>query len=168
MHQIGEAAGISRGSIFWHFGSKEGLLWAVAERAFGRWQDEVLVPAVGEAGGIEAVHRALEAHRRFLTEQTDALRLFLMLMFEALGPRPEMAGDFARLHQRLKELGGEWIARGVEAGEVRADVDPQAAAVTVIGALGGIAYQYLLDPRGIDLDAVYPELGNSLERGLRA
>jgi AcrR family transcriptional regulator len=168
VHQIGETAGISRGSIFWHFGSKEGLLWAVAERAFGRWQDEVLVPEVGGAGGIEAVHRALEAHRRFLTEQTDALRLFLMLMFEALGPRPEMAGDFARLHQRLKELGGEWIERGVEAGEVRADVDPQAVAVTVIGALGGIAYQYLLDPRGIDLEAVYPELGNSLERGLRA
>src|SRR5436305_5118889 len=88
---IGEAAGISRGSIFWHFGSKEGLLWAVAEREFGRWEDEVLVPSVGEAGGIEAIHAALDAHRRFLTEQTDALRLFLMLMFEALGPRPEMA-----------------------------------------------------------------------------
>ena len=75
-----------------------------------------------------------------------------MLMFEALGPRPEMAGDFARLHQPPQGAGGEWIARGIEAGEVRADVDPQAAAVTVIGALGGIAYQYLLDPRGIDLD----------------
>jgi AcrR family transcriptional regulator len=167
VHQIGEAAGISRGSIFWHFGSKEGLLWAVAEREFGRWQDEVLVPAVGEARGIEAVRRAIEAHRRFLTEQTDALRLFLMLMFEALGPRPEMAGDFARLHRRLKRLGGEWIERGVARGEVRADVGPEAVAVTVIGALGGIAYQYLLDQKGIDLDAVYAELARSLERGLR-
>ena len=37
---IGEEAGISRGSIFWHFGSKEGLLWAVVQRAFTRWELE--------------------------------------------------------------------------------------------------------------------------------
>src|SRR4051812_28889430 len=73
---IGERAGVSRGSIFWHFGSKEGLLWAVAERAFEEWEAEVLVPDVGDATGVEAVRRALAAHRRFLTERGEALRLF--------------------------------------------------------------------------------------------
>src|SRR5438093_802248 len=82
---IAEAAGISRGSIFWHFGSKEGLLWAVAEELFARWENEVLVPEVGEAVGIEAVRRALDAHRMFLTTEQDAIRLFHVLMFEALG-----------------------------------------------------------------------------------
>ena len=61
---IGEAAGISRGSIFWHFGSKEGLLWAVVQRAFTRWEAETLVPEVGDARGEEAIGRALRAHRR--------------------------------------------------------------------------------------------------------
>src|SRR5215210_270701 len=66
---IGERAGVSRGSIFWHFGSKEGLLWAVVKRSFEDWESDVLVPDVGEATGIEAVGRALAAHRRFLTER---------------------------------------------------------------------------------------------------
>src|SRR2546423_1737224 len=80
---IGERAGVSRGSIFWHFGSKEGLLWAVVERAFEAWETEVLVPDVGEATGIQAMRRALAAHRRFLTERAEALRLFYVLVFEA-------------------------------------------------------------------------------------
>src|SRR5205809_4514315 len=68
---IAEAAGISRGSIFWHFGSKEGLLSAVAEEAFRRWETETLVGDVGDARGIEAMRRALDSHRRFLLDDTD-------------------------------------------------------------------------------------------------
>src|SRR5436190_110352 len=85
VQQIADAAGISRGSIFWHFGSKEGLLWAVAEELFARWEHEVLVPEVGEAIGVQAVLRSLDAHRAFLTGATDALRLLYVLMLEALG-----------------------------------------------------------------------------------
>jgi TetR/AcrR family transcriptional regulator, acrAB operon repressor len=166
VQQIADAAGISRGSIFWHFGSKEGLLWAVAEELFARWEHEVLVPEVGDATGIEAVLRSLEAHRAFLTGETDAHRLFYVLMFEALGPRADLAGEYARLHRHFRTLGAAWIARGVEAGEVRGDIDPVAISVAIVGALGGIAYQYLLDPDGVDLDRIYGALGRTLERGL--
>ena len=101
---IAARAGVSRGSIFWHFESKEGLLWAVAARAFEAWETEVLVPDVGKATGIEAVSRALAAHRRFLTERGEDLRLFYVLMFEALGPRPELAPEFAKLHANLRSM----------------------------------------------------------------
>jgi TetR/AcrR family acrAB operon transcriptional repressor len=166
VQQIADAAGISRGSIFWHFGSKEGLLWAVAEELFARWEKEVLVPEVGEAIGVEAVLRSLDAHRAFLTGETDAHRLFYVLMFEALGPRADLAGEYARLHRHFRTLGGEWIARGMEKGDVRSDIDPKAISVAIVGALGGIAYQYLLDPAGVDLDRIYGALARTLERGL--
>ena len=85
---IGARAGVSRGSIFWHFQSKEGLLWAVVERAFQSWEAEVLVPDVGEATGIEAVRRALARAPALPHGARRALRLFYVLLFEALGPRP--------------------------------------------------------------------------------
>ena len=109
---IAEAAGISRGSIFWHFGSKDGLLSAVAEEAFRRWETETLVGDVGDARGLEAMRRALDSHKRFLRDDEDVLRLFFVLMFEALGPRPELAGRFAALHQGLRERGREWLEGG--------------------------------------------------------
>jgi AcrR family transcriptional regulator len=167
IQQIADTAGISRGSIFWHFGSKEGLLWAVAEELFARWEHEILVPEVGEATGIEAVRRSLDAHRAFLTGETDAHRLFYVLLGDALGPRADLADEFARLHGHFKKLGAAWIGLGVDKGEVRADADPEALAVAIVGALGGIAYQYLLSPEEIDLERLYEELGRVLERGLR-
>jgi AcrR family transcriptional regulator len=164
---IGERAGVSRGSIFWHFGSKDGLLWAVVERAFESWETEVLVPDVGGATGIEAVRRALAAHRRFLTERTEALRLFYVLIFEALGPRPDLAQEFAKLHDRLREMTVPWIRRAIKTGAMRDDVDAEAVVVFITGALGGLAYQWLLDPGGFDLDRAYEDLEKTLARGLR-
>src|SRR5436309_2070656 len=163
---IGEAAGISRGSIFWHFGSKEGLLWAVVQRAFARWEADTLVPAVGDARGGEAIARALRAHRRFLTDEGDALRLLFVLMFEALGPRPELTGEFARLHRDLRALATPWLVQAAAEGEFRADVDPRTIVTLIIGTLGGIVYQYLLDPDGLDVDRCYDDLERVLGRGV--
>jgi AcrR family transcriptional regulator len=163
---IGEAAGISRGSIFWHFGSKEGLLWAVVQRAFTRWEAETLVPQVGAARGQEAIGRVLRAHRRFLADEDGTLRLLFVLMFEALGPRPELAGEFARLHRDLRVLATPWLAEAITDGEFRDDIDPEAVVTLIIGALGGIVYQYLLDAEGVDLDRCYADLERVLERGL--
>jgi AcrR family transcriptional regulator len=159
---IAEAAGISRGSIFWHFGSKDGLLSAVAEEAFRRWETETLVGDVGEARGVEAMRRALESHKRLLRDDEDLLRLFFVLMFEALGPRPELAGRFAALHRGLRERGREWLSGG----DLRPDVDAATMAGLITGALGGIAYQHLLEPGGLDLDRAYADLERTLERGL--
>ena len=163
---IGEAAGISRGSIFWHFGSKEGLLWAVVQRAFARWEAETLVPEVGDARGEEAIGRALRAHRRFLADEGGTLRLLFVLMFEALGPRPELAGEFARLHRDLRVLATPWLQEAVADGDFRSDVDPETIVTLIIATLGGIVYQYLLDAEGVDLDRCYADLERVLERGL--
>ncbi len=163
---IGEMAGISRGSIFWHFGSKEGLLWAVVERAFTRWESETLVPDIGDAVGLEAVRRGVRSHHRFLTEDAEALRLFYVLMFEALGPRPELAARFADLHRHLRRLLREPIAAGIASGEMRSGLAPETVITIIAAALGGIVYQHLLDPRGFDLEATYAQLVEVLERGL--
>jgi TetR/AcrR family transcriptional regulator, acrAB operon repressor len=165
---IAEAAGISRGSIFWHFGSKEGLLWAVVERRFAAWESEVLLPDVGGAKGVEAIRRALSAHKTFLTERSSELRLFYVLLFEALGPRPDLASEFARLHLHIRELTTGWIQDAIDAGELRAGVDAEAVVIFITGALGGIAYQWLLNPGGFDLERVYSDLATTFERGLRA
>jgi len=164
---IGDRAGVSRGSIFWHFGSKEGLLWAVVKQSFEAWEAEVLVPDVGTAIGVEAIRRALSAHRRFLTERGEALRLFYVLMFEALGPHPELVREFAALHARLRELTVGWIREAIDAGEIRDDVDPASVVIFITGALGGLAYQWLLDPGGFDLGRVYEDLEKTLARGMR-
>src|SRR6476661_4101252 len=127
---------------------------------------ETLVPAVGDARGEEAIGRALRAHRRFLADDEGTMRLLFVLMFEALGPRPELTGEFARLHRNLRALATPWLEEAAARGELRDDVDPQSIVTLIIGALGGIVYQYLLDPEGLDLDRCYADLERVLDRGL--
>ncbi|MHA7652830.1 TetR family transcriptional regulator [Mycobacterium sp. ML4] len=164
---IAERSGISRGSVAWHFGSKDGLLWAVVEEAFAQWETTVLVPDVGDAIGLDAVRAALRSHRRFLEGDTARLRLFYVLMFDAIGPRDDLRVRFAQLHTHLRNLCEKWIAAGQKAGEIRADADPRAVVTVLIGAVGGIAYQRLIDPE-LDLDPLYRSLDELAMDGLRA
>ena len=164
---IAERSGISRGSVAWHFGSKDGLLWAVVEDAFAQWEQTVLVPDVGETIGLDAVRAALRSHRRFLEGDTTRLRLFYVLMFDAIGPREDLRARFAQLHTHLRDLCQDWLAAGQEAGEIRGDVDPRAVVTVLIGAVGGIAYQRLIDPE-LDLDPLYRDLETLAIAGLQA
>jgi hypothetical protein len=50
---------------------------------------------------------------------------------------------------------------------MRDDVEAEAVVVFITGALGGLAYQWLLDPGGFDLDRAYGDLEKTLARGLR-
>ena len=77
------------------------------------------------------------------------------------------APEFAALHERLRDVTVAWIRRAIEAGELRDDVDARAVVILISGALGGIAYQWLLDPGGFDLDRAYEDLDRVLARGLR-
>ena len=67
-------AGVPASSIYWHFGSKEGLVSAVAAAAVERWLDSLpdpaILPATGEArvlAGIAAVTEALARDARAVT-----------------------------------------------------------------------------------------------------
>lgn len=167
VQQIGERAGISRGSIFWHFGSKEGLLLAVVDRAFASWETEGLGPEVGDATGTEAIRRGLRSHQRFLSDARGPIRLFFVLLFEALGPRPELQEHFVRFYAHFRAVLAEWIAAGQASGDLRAEADAKAVAGTLVATIGGLAYQSLLDET-LDLDAVYAALADTFTRGLAA
>lgn len=94
-------------------------------------------------------------------EQSD------VLLFEALGPRPELQEHFVRLDARFREVIAEWIVAGQAAGDVRGGADAAAVAGTIVATIGGLAYQALLDD-ALDLDAVHATMAGTLTRGLAA
>jgi len=118
---VAEAAGISRGSIFWHFRTKEGLLWAVTERAFGSWATGALLRDVGDQTGLGAMRRAMASHQAVLRREREIFRLYHVLMADALGPRPEMAPTFLDLHQYFRGLAVTWLRQAMESREIADD-----------------------------------------------
>jgi len=166
LQAIGREAGYSRGLVSHRFGSKEGLLWAIFERTFGEWQTESLAPRVGDRVGVDALRATVEASRAATRRAPEKMRAFYTLLFESLGPLDVLRPKVAEFHRRQRKAVAAWIRAGVQAGTVRADVDPVREAGLFMSMLRGAAYQWLLDPRGTDLDGLHDAIADAVTRTL--
>lgn len=162
---IGEAAGYSRGLVHERFGSKEGLLWALVKQILRVWNHESRERGSSGHAGIEGVCDLLDNHRRAVLEDRG-IRAFYALMFEALGPTPDLLPEFRELHRTFRADIERTLRAGIDAGTVRADIDPKAQAALLLAAQRGLAFQWLLDPDGFSLDNAYEELKRNLRKAL--
>ena len=162
---ISEASGISRGAIRFHFGSKSGLLFAVVDRVFDVWENQVLAPLL-EDDGPTTFADAIEANRSFVEENQVAGRLFFVLLFESLGPRQELRPRFVELFERFRRFIRVWVKAAQRNGSVSPRIDIDAASAVILGSLVGLHCQWQLDPERINLDEVYDMLTGVLDRGL--
>ncbi len=167
LQAIGDEAGYSRGLVSHRFGSKEGLLWAIFERTFAEWRTERLAPKVSGRIGIDALVATVEASRAAMRRAPDEMRAFYALLFESLGPLDVLRPKVAEFHRRQRKNVGLWIKAGIDAGSVRADVDPAREATLFLSMLRGAAYLWLVDPRGVDIDALYDAIVETVGRNLR-
>lgn len=147
---VGERAGYSRGLVTARFGSKQKLLTALVERMTAGWTHRNVLPRTVGRSGLEAVVTLLDAIRDQAQRDPRALRVLYALMFEALGPNADLRAHFVEFHRTMRADIARMLRRGVRDGSVRADVDPAAEAVCVVGGLRGVAYQWALDPDAFD------------------
>ncbi|MEU8912747.1 TetR/AcrR family transcriptional regulator [Streptomyces nigrescens] len=144
---VAERSGISRGSIPWHFGSKEGLLLAVLERSV----DLIRTGLVEEPGEL-AEPEGAEAGFDRLMGGADALfaqpttKLFVTLLVEALEPGSPIHGRYVEIHNTLRDHCRRWLERL----PLPPGLSAETLAVTIIGAGIGIHQQWLLAPDRVD------------------
>ena len=163
---ISERSGISRGSIRFHFGSKNGLLLAVVERVFNKYESHIETQLIGTGEQPSTIMQVLESHHQFITQNETTGRLFFVLMFEALGPNPELLPRFIELYGRLRALAAEWIDAAEASGTIDAKVDPMVTANIMLGVFGGLHYQWHLDKEHMDMTQIYKTLNGILQNGL--
>jgi AcrR family transcriptional regulator len=158
--EIAAAAGISRGSIFWHFESKAGLLLAVVDCAFARWLDywnqaqhpDALRPAL--ASMIE-VFRAWS--------RDPCARLMPMLLFESLRDGSPLRESYAERYQMFRQHFAAWAEHHRDESWPE-NLSPDRFAMVVWGALIGMHLQWRLDPDRVDFDAGMLALESMLAR----
>lgn len=146
-------AGIVKTALYWHFGSKEGLLAAVIDRVASAWIDE-LRSTVSRAGEPEErLAVALAGMRRILEQRPELLRLLLSVLLERAEGDDETRAALQRAFLRARRA----IVETIEATTpgVR---DPDLIAHTIVSLMQGALLLRLADPEGTDLDRVFAEL----------
>ncbi|MGW5049527.1 TetR/AcrR family transcriptional regulator [Actinokineospora sp. NPDC004072] len=143
---IAARSGVSRGSIPWHFGNKEGLLAAVVDDATAALRAEADNP-------VAALDQVL-ARIAELTSRPST-RLFTTLAAEAAEPGSPLGKWCRELHAALRELVRAWVARAELADGLGAD---ELSAI-VLGVVMGVHQQWRTDPAAVDLDRTYAAFG---------
>jgi TetR/AcrR family acrAB operon transcriptional repressor len=140
---VAERSGISRGSIPWHFGSKEGLLLAVLERSVDLLQAS-LGDTPGPGGGTGPDHMMNGLATLFAQPTT---KLFVTLLVEALEPDSQIHDRYVAIHDTLRSHCKRWL----DGFAPLAGVSTEALAVALVGAGIGIHQQWLVAPDRVDL-----------------
>jgi AcrR family transcriptional regulator len=102
-------AGIVKSGLYWHFGSKEGLLWAVVDRVTNEWIQNVRDSAYQGGDAMERLDRTLAAMQRRITESPDGLRVLLVVLLERGSVDPEFAAILRNLTSRVQTT----LAQGI-------------------------------------------------------
>lgn len=153
--KIAKLAGISPGSISYHFGSKDELIQAVVTEV-ARLATDLMVPGiVAQQNATDALRVYLELNLEFMRRHRRPLLALVEIITHARGgtdsPGPYTAQHEVALADIEKVLG--W---GQQTGEFR-EFDLRAMALAIRGAVDAVPGQLLMNP-DLDLDLLSREL----------
>ncbi|MCW2271267.1 HTH-type transcriptional regulator AcrR [compost metagenome] len=168
LSEVGEEAGYSRGLATHHFGSKAGLLRALAAYVNSNFMRLVQVEAPKWRPGLDALKGFISVYLGRNDSDWVNSRALLSLMAEAVTQDSETAQILAQYNRTVQQHLADCIGVGIANGEIRADVQPLASAVLILGTLRGSMLQYLLDPGGIDMAALHRQLLDLIDAALAA
>jgi AcrR family transcriptional regulator len=139
---IAKHMGVTQGALFKHFPTKESILEAVmgwvADRLLAR-----IDAATRKAGTpLAALEAVFMTHVEFVTVHPGVPRMLFgeLQRAEMSAPKRMAQTLIARYSERVRAL----LAQGKAAGEIRAGVDENSAALLFVGMVQGLVMQSLL------------------------
>ncbi|MEW4571193.1 TetR/AcrR family transcriptional regulator [Tautonia sp. JC769] len=160
VREIVEAAGVTKPTLYYHFGSKEGLAQALLSRPLGQLIDELRGIVERSSDPLEALVAQVEAHFAFCREDPDRARFVYALFF---GPNsPGLSSQVANYGKQMTELLIETTRRLANA-EILAEDRARRCAAAVQGLITIYTADYLY--QGANLEA---GLARRLVEDLRA
>jgi AcrR family transcriptional regulator len=155
INDIRKACGLPPSSIYWHFGSKEGVLAAVMERGADRFF--AAIPTSEDVEGQLAVLSTLQS------QHPDFLRLFYMLSLERNND-PAVAAVIRRVRDTAIRRFHDAITQLVPA---RASASKAERVVSELTALAvalsdGVFFAEHLEPDGTDVERMYRRLSQAV------
>ncbi|CAM8648261.1 AcrR Transcriptional regulator [Comamonadaceae bacterium] len=157
LQEIAKDAGLTRGAIYWHFDNKGELFHAMMERVTLPMMARMTeITPDDEARPLDKIRRNTATALRQVATEPQVRRVFEIAMQKVeyvdemqemqqrkISGRNECMDDMQRLLQIAQQLG-----------HIKADAHLRNATIGLFALVGGIKYNWLLDPQAFDLEAV--------------
>jgi AcrR family transcriptional regulator len=138
VREIVEAAGTTKPTLYYHFGSKEGLAEALLTKPQARLVEQMRSVLATQGDPVVALQDLLETLFDFCREDPDRARLMFAVFFG-----PMSGGLGARVHScgcELEDIWSQAVDRVVAAGTL-----PATRAASFLRAMRGLHTVYILD-----------------------
>jgi len=145
IHDIMEAANISKGGLYNHFKSKDDLFFAVMSKARNVWREKNLAGLDEIEKPTAKVKKLLENYRdRYLkdSENFPGGCVFVTLSVELDDQRPQLAQELNEGFERLKTMIKSLLDQGKECGDIRNEVDTTAVTEMLFAGMLGASVIY--------------------------
>jgi AcrR family transcriptional regulator len=143
--QVAREAGVSRGLLHYHFGTKERLIAEVVRR-----DAEIRLEHLGgELAGARTVDDVIAVLLHSLENLVERDPGFVALRFELFSSgrrNPEIAAEFAALQRATRTHVAELLAAKEREGVVRLADDAEAVAAVLLSLADGLALSLLGEP----------------------
>lgn len=153
-----QRAGVVRTAIYWHFGSKEGLLVPVVERVATTWIEEIQKTVYLEGDPLARLDRFVASLRELVVERPKLLRLLLAVALE----RAELDADTRAVLRGIFERARAAIVQGVEDSIGAARPEAELVARIALAFLDAAVATQLVDPASREVDLVFADLRTTI------
>lgn len=169
LQEIAQAAGLTRGAIYWHFQNKADVFDAMLQRVV--LPLERALDADGVSGDADPLESLRDCMQDVLSQVVHDQRVQRVL--EIAMHKVEYVGDLQVVRERrvtsreacLDDL-ERMLTRAVAQGRIGICPPPRVAAVGLHALMDGLLYNWLLDPQAFDLQATGRLLLETFLRGL--
>jgi AcrR family transcriptional regulator len=136
---IAEEAGVAHGLLYHYFESKDQVLEAVFRENWSVLVARVTAVEETDEPAVDQLRHIAAIVLRTWLHLPDVVRV----MVREFGRSPEVAARIGELAQPIEAI-ERVIARGIERGEFRSDVDPRFAATVVYGSIDELLTAWVL------------------------
>lgn len=151
-----QRAGIVRTAIYWHFGSKDGLVVPVVERVASAWIEEIQKSVYLEGDPLARLERFLASLHELVLHRSPLLRLLLAVALE----RAAVDGEARAALRTLTDRARSAIAQGVQDSTGAQLADAELIARTVLAYLNLAVCDQLVAPER--LERVFADLRTAI------
>ncbi|MFF2082712.1 TetR/AcrR family transcriptional regulator [Nocardia sp. NPDC058176] len=145
---IGDAAGLSRGLVTHHFGSKEQCIVEVVAHIVRTIGYDLQERA--QIRGLASIDALFETYLSDRSPYASSARAMYVVMVEAMTAAPDLLPGVAANNQFIRTVIGQWIGEAVELGEIEPPADIDGVSIVIEGILRGVLQQILIDPDAVD------------------
>lgn len=156
VRRIAKEVGFSEGAIYRHFKSKKDILSLLIGNIEENLLGDIALSDVSEHTPLHVLENILRSHLSSIRRR-EGISFLVMAEIISLGDRElnrRVSKTIEKYMARLKDL----LNRGVDAGEVREDIDLDGAAFMLFGMIQGLVNIWALSNRSFDPEQKYASL----------